>query len=221
MHLEQAAGDFVLPTDGGKFLFVTAGSGITPVIGMLRNLFPVADSGAVRLARSAGYDIVVVHVAPSEPHSIFLDNLRALDDAGLIRLVARYDDQHGVLDVGDLADLVPDLDERTTFACGPAGLLDALATHHDERGLPLLTEQFRVATLVAGEGGTVTFEQAAPRVEADGATPILNAGEAAGVLMPCGLPHGRLLRLRRSRCAKAPSATSATASSPPPSRATA
>ena len=60
VHLEQAAGEFVLPTDGGKFLFVTAGSGITPVIGMLRNLFPVADSPAsVRLPRSARYDITV------------------------------------------------------------------------------------------------------------------------------------------------------------------
>ena len=49
VHLEQAAGEFVLPPEGGKFLFVTAGSGITPVIGMLRNLFPVADSGVVRL----------------------------------------------------------------------------------------------------------------------------------------------------------------------------
>src|SRR5919107_1468026 len=99
VHLEQAAGEFVLPTEGGKFLFVTAGSGVTPVIGMLRNLFPVADSGAVRLSRSSSYDIVVVHVAPSEPQSIFLENLRELDEAGLIRLVARYDDQHGVLDV--------------------------------------------------------------------------------------------------------------------------
>src|SRR6478752_2519686 len=49
VHLEQAQGEFVLPTEGGKFLFVTAGSGITPVIGMLRNLFPVAESGVVRL----------------------------------------------------------------------------------------------------------------------------------------------------------------------------
>jgi len=190
VHLEQAAGEFVLPTDGGKLLFVTAGSGITPVIGMLRNLFPVTDAGAVRLPRSAGYDIVVVHVAPSEPQSIFLDNLRELDGEGLIRLEARYDDQHGVLDVADLADLVPDLAERTTFACGPAGLLEALETHHEERGLPLLTEQFRVATIVVGDGGRVTFENAGTTVEADGATPILDAGEAAGVLMPSGCRMG-------------------------------
>ena len=189
VHLEQAAGEFVLPTDGGKLLFVTAGSGITPVIGMLRNLFPVADSGVVRLARSQDYDITVVHVAPSEPDSIFLANLRDLDQAGMIRLVARYDDEHGVLDVAELAELVPDLHERTTFACGPGGLLDALGAHHDERGFPLFTEQFRVATLVAGEGGTVSF-RSGTTVEADGATPILDAAEAAGVLMPSGCRMG-------------------------------
>jgi ferredoxin-NADP reductase len=180
----------VLPPEGGKFLFLTAGSGITPVIGMLRNLFPVADSGVVRLPRSEAFDIVVVHVAPSEPQSIFIDNLRDLDAAGLIRLQARYDDQHGVLDVADLTTLVPDLAERTTLACGPAGMLDALEQHHSERGLPLLTEQFRVATVAAGEGGTVSFSRTGKTVDADGATPLLDAGEAAGVLMPSGCRMG-------------------------------
>ncbi len=190
VHLEQAAGEFVLPTEGGKFLFVTAGSGITPVIGMLRNLFPVADSGVVRLPRSAGYDITVVHVAPSEPDSIFIDNLRELGDAGLIRLVARYDDVHGLLDVADLATLVPDLHKRTTFACGPGGLLDALEAHHAAHDLPLMTEQFRVTTVVAGEGGTVTFTHSGTVVEAEGSRPILEQAEEAGVLMPSGCRMG-------------------------------
>ncbi len=194
VHLEQAAGEFVLPLASPsvetKLLFVTAGSGITPVIGMLRNLFPVADSGVVRLPRSSGYDIVVVHVAPTEPDSIFIQNLRELDAAGMIRLVARYDDQHGVLDVDDLDDLVPDLSERTTFACGPAGLLDALGRHHEDRGVELLTEQFRVATLVAGEGGTVSFGKTGTTVEADGSRPILDEAEEAGVLMPSGCRMG-------------------------------
>ena len=190
VHLEQAAGEFVLPTEGGKLLFVTAGSGITPVIGMLRNLFPVTDSGAVALPRSAAYDIAVVHVAPTEPDSIFLDNLRELDEAGLITLVARYDDQHGVLDVADLADLVPDLDARVTLACGPAGLLDALTAHHADRGLELLTEQFRVATLVTGEGGAVSFAKSGITLEATGDRPILDQAEDAGVLMPSGCRMG-------------------------------
>ena len=190
VHLEQAAGDFVLPTGGGKLLFVTAGSGITPVIGMLRNLYPVADSGVVRLARSADYDITVVHVAPREPDSIFIANLRALDQAGLIRLVARYSEVHGRLDLTDLDHLVPDLSERTTLACGPNSLLDALEEHHAERGIPLLTEQFRVDTVVAGEGGTVSFDKTGTTVEADGSTPILDAAEEAGVLMPSGCRMG-------------------------------
>ena len=153
VHLEQAKGEFVLPTGGGKLLFVTAGSGVTPVIGMLRNLC-------------------------------------ALDAAGSIRLVARYDDEHGVLDVDDLDALVPDLAERQTLACGPGGLLDALAVHHGARGISLLTEQFRASTLVVGEGGTVAFTRSSAAVEADGATPILDAAEAAGVLMPSGCRMG-------------------------------
>jgi len=190
VHLEQAAGEFVLPAQPRKLLFVTAGSGITPVIGMLRNLYPSTDEGVLHLSRSATYDIVVVHVAPSEPDSIFTADLKALHKADAISLVARYDDIDGVLDVGDLVGLVPDLGERVTFACGPAGLLDALQDHHDAAGLALFTEQFRTARIVAGEGGTVSFAQTGAVVPADGSTPILDAAEDAGVLMPSGCRMG-------------------------------
>jgi ferredoxin-NADP reductase len=201
LHLEQATGDFVLqlppvvepvetePTDT-RLLFVTAGSGVTPVIGMLRNLFPSTDEGVIVPDRSRDLDIVVLHVAPSEPDSIFRRDLQALAAAGAISLVARYDDVHGVLDLADLTTLVPDLHERTTYACGPAGLLDALEQHHTAAGLPLQVEQFRATTVVAGEGGTVTFDRSGAVVEADGSTPILDAGESAGVLMPSGCRMG-------------------------------
>lgn len=193
VHLEQAAGDFVLPDSvvehaETKLLFVTAGSGVTPVVGMLRNLFPVTDSGVVDLPRSADLDIVVVHVAPTEPDSIFLDNLRELDAHGAIRLVARYDDQHGVLDVGELSTLVGDLADRTTYACGPGGLLDALTDHHEAAGLTLFTEQFRAGFLEAGDGGTLTV--GGLTLDAGGATPLLDVAEAAGVLMPSGCRMG-------------------------------
>lgn len=190
VHLEQAAGEFVLPPEGGKFLFVTAGSGITPVIGMLRNLFPVTDAGVLQPRRSAAFDITVVHVAPTEPDSIFLADLEALATAGAIELVARYDDVHGILDVAELEELVPDIAARVTFACGPAGLLAALERHHETRGLELFTEQFRPTLVEAGEGGTVSFARSEVTVAADGATPLLDAGESAGVLMPSGCRMG-------------------------------
>lgn len=190
VHLEQAAGEFVLPPEGGKFLFVTAGSGITPVIGMLRNLFPVTDAGVLQPRRSAAFDITVVHVAPTEPDSIFLADLKALATAGAIELVARYDDVHGILDVAELEELVPDIAARVTFACGPAGLLAALERHHETRGLELFTEQFRPTLVEAGEGGTVSFARSEVTVAVDGATPLLDAGESAGVLMPSGCRMG-------------------------------
>jgi ferredoxin-NADP reductase len=189
VHLTQAEGEFVLNSDHDRLLFVTAGSGITPVIGMLRNLFPSTDDGVLRLPRSADLDIVVVHVAPSHPHSIFIRDLEALAAAGAIQLIARYDDEHGVLDIRDLDTLVPDLTTRRTFACGPAGLLDALAAHHEAAGLELVVEQFRANRVEPGEGGTVTFADGRT-LEADGATPILDVAENADVLMPSGCRMG-------------------------------
>lgn len=182
IQLAQAEGEFVLPQPiPRKLLLVTAGSGITPVIGMLRNLF------SKRVAPAT--DITLVHVNMNADSAIFRDELRALGASGAITLVERYDDQHGLLDVTDLQTLVPDLAERLTYACGPAGLLDALESHHAERGLELTTERFRPVLVEAGDGGTVTFTNGAT-LDADGATPILDAAEQAGVLMPSGCRMG-------------------------------
>jgi ferredoxin-NADP reductase len=182
VQLEQAEGEFVLPVPmPRKLLLVTAGSGITPVIGMLRNLF----SRRV----PADTDIMLVAVNQTERSAIFRDELRAHDAAGHLRLLERYDDRDGLLDVEELDTLVPDLPERLTYACGPAGLLDALENHHAERGLSLTTERFRPVLVEAGEGGTVTFADGR-ELEADGATPILDVAEGAGVLMPSGCRMG-------------------------------
>ncbi|MDN4173342.1 ferredoxin reductase [Nocardioides sp. SOB77] len=189
LQLAQAEGEFVLPQPvPAKLLLVTGGSGITPVIGMLRNLHSKAAAPAT--------DIVLVHVNATESSAIFRAELRALDAAGRIRLVERFDDTHGLLDVAVLAELVPDLDERLSYACGPAGLLDALEAHHAERGLDLTTERFRPVLVEAADGeggGTVTLTGAAgsgTTLEVDGATPILDAAEQAGVLMPSGCRMG-------------------------------
>jgi ferredoxin-NADP reductase len=186
LQLEQAEGEFVLPVPvPRKLLLVTGGSGITPVIGMLRNLF----SRRVPVVTDPS-DIVLVAVNQSEAAAIFRDELRGHAADGHLALVERYDDRHGILDVALLDELVPDLPERLTYACGPAGLLDALEVHHADRGLALTTERFRPVLLDdPGEGGTLTFADGRS-VEADGATPILDAAEGAGVLMPSGCRMG-------------------------------
>jgi ferredoxin-NADP reductase len=181
VQLDQAAGDFVLPqVRPSKVLFVTAGSGITPVMGMLRSAVDDLE------------DVVVVHCAPTSADVIFAAELRALAAARRIRLVEKHTDRDGVLGVDELGRLVPDLAERDTWACGPIGLLDALHAHWAARGITdrLHTERFRPSVLVTGEGGTVSFTKAQVTVQADGATPLLDAGEAAGVLMPSGCRMG-------------------------------
>ncbi|HEX6249006.1 MAG TPA: ferredoxin reductase [Nocardioidaceae bacterium] len=181
VHLDQACGDFVLPDHApGKVLFITGGSGITPVMGMLR-------SGMDRLR-----DVVLVHSERSADDVIFGAELRALAAAGRLRLVEQHTDAAGRLDVARLADLVPDLAEREAWACGPSGLLDAVEEHWAGLGIAerLHTERFRTELAEPGEGGTVRFTGTGTVVEADGATSILDAGEEAGVLLPSGCRIG-------------------------------
>ncbi len=181
VQLDQAAGDFVLPTPlPAKALFLTAGSGITPVMGMLRS---------ARLA-----DAVLVHSAPTRDDVVFGDELRALAAAGDLTLIERHTDADGMLGVDELATLVPDLLEREVWACGPTGMLDAVEAHWaglDGAGR-LHTERFRPRILAGGAGGTVTFGGGGTPtvVEAGPATSLLDAGESAGVLMPSGCRMG-------------------------------
>jgi ferredoxin-NADP reductase len=181
VQLDQATGEFVLPAQRpAKALFVTAGSGITPVMGMLRNHVDEHE------------DVVLVHSAPTADDVVFGAELRELAATGRIRLVEQHTDTAGMLDAAAIAELVPDFDQRATWACGPVAMLEALEEHWATAGIAerLYTERFRPRVLVTGEGGTVTFAKTGTTLDADGATPILDAAEEAGVLMPSGCRMG-------------------------------
>lgn len=180
--LDQACGDFVLPeTLPAKILFVTGGSGITPVMGTLRNL--PAD---------APVDIVHLHSAPRPQDVIFARELAEFAARGRIRLSVRHTDTEGMLDFTELDALVPDWRERPAWVCGPTGLLDAAELHwaaHELSGR-LHVERFRPTIIEPGEGGEITFLDSEITVDADGSTPILDAGEGAGILMRSGCRMG-------------------------------
>lgn len=180
VHLDQPTGEFVLGPHRGPTLFVTAGSGITPVMGMLRNHLDELD------------DVVLVHSAPTPDAVIFGTELRRLHAAGRLRLVERHTERDGLLSPADLDAVVPDWRTRQTWACGPIGLLDALEEHWTAQrpAGALHTERFRPLVRATGEGGQVTFTRAGAVVDADGATTLLDAGEDAGVLMPSGCRMG-------------------------------
>ncbi|GAB3433498.1 NADPH oxidoreductase [Phycicoccus ginsengisoli] len=181
VHLDQATGDFTLgPQAPARALFVTAGSGITPVMGMLRNHLHELQ------------DVVLVHSAPTRDDVVFGAELRGWAAEGRLTLVERHTETDGILTPADLDEVVPDWRCREAWACGPTGLLDAFEEAYAEAGLAerLHTERFRPVVIAEGEGGTVTFGRQGTVVEADGATPILDAGEEAGVLMPSGCRMG-------------------------------
>jgi stearoyl-CoA 9-desaturase NADPH oxidoreductase len=188
VRLAPPAGEFVLP-DGAeqRLLFVTAGSGITPVMGMLRALARRTDGLP---------DVAHVHIAPSADDTIFGGELRALARAnGGYALHEHHDVQQGRWDVTDLDRVVPDWQERQTWACGPAGLLDALTDSFAGADVPerLHLERFRpvvAAAGVGGEGGRARFLASGKEVDTDGTTPLLVAGEQAGVLLPHGCRMG-------------------------------
>ncbi|GAA0266665.1 NADPH oxidoreductase [Streptomyces polychromogenes] len=179
IQLGQATGDFVLPrAKPAKVLYLTAGSGITPVMGMLRD--------------TEFEDAVMVHCAPRPQDVIFRDELHDLVASGKLRLTEVHTGTDGRLDIARLGELVPDWAARETWACGPAGLLDAAERHWSEHGVRELlhTERFHTAAVVTGDGGEVTFSATGRTVDADGATSLLDAGEEAGVLMPSGCRMG-------------------------------
>ncbi|MGB0969562.1 MAG: ferredoxin reductase [Mycobacterium sp.] len=181
VQLDQAAGEFTLGTQTPpKILFITAGSGITPVMGMLRN---IVDQNP---------DVVLVHSAPTAEDVIFAAELRQFHAEGRIRLMEKHTDTDGMLDVGHLGDIIGDLTERQTWACGPAGLLSSLEQRFLEDGIAdlLHTERFRPTVIATGNGGPVTFIKTGTAAENDGIQPLLDTGEAAGVLMPSGCRMG-------------------------------
>ncbi len=184
VRLALPQGDFVLPDPPPeKILFWTGGSGITPVMSMLRTMN----------RRGLVPDVVHVHSAPSRDEVIFRDELHALAERHpSLTLVENADDVDGRLDVSRLTEIVPDWKERQAWVCGPGPMLDAASQHWERAGVAkaLHLERFSAALTASAEGGHVVFEESGKEADLDGATTLLEAGEAAGIQMPFGCRMG-------------------------------
>src|SRR5689334_9034109 len=185
VRLASPKGDFVLPDPPPeKMLFLVGGSGITPVMAMLRTLD----------RRGTMPDVVLHYSSPTADRMIFREELAALsekyDDFSFHEL---HTDTDGMLELAELDTICPDWQERETFACGPGPMLEAVTEHYDEHDLEdqLHLERFSLELGgEGGEGGTVTFQNSSKNIEADGATTVLEAGEEAGIGMPYGCRMG-------------------------------
>jgi len=185
VRLAAPQGNFVLPDPApGSILFLTAGSGITPVMSMLRTL----------VRRNQITDIEHLHSAPTEDDVMFAAELAALaaEHPGY-RLRVRQTRAEGRLDLARLDQQLPDWRERQTWACGPEGMLNQAEKVWSAAGITdrLHLERFAVSKAApAGAGGTVTFARSGRTVSADAARSLMDAGEGAGVQMPFGCRMG-------------------------------
>jgi stearoyl-CoA 9-desaturase NADPH oxidoreductase len=185
VRLAAPQGNFVLPDPAPpSILFLTAGSGITPVMSMLRTL----------VRRNQIGDITHLHSAPTESGVMFRTELAALaaHQPGY-RLQVRETRKQGRLDLAALDHEVPDWRARQTWACGPEGMLTQAEKVWSAAGISdrLHLERFAVSKAApAGAGGTVTFVRSGRSAAADAATSLMDAGEGAGVQMPFGCRMG-------------------------------
>lgn len=185
LPLSLPQGEFVLPdATPVRPLFVTAGSGITPVMSMLRTY---------RL-RGNMPDVVHIHYAPHAYDVIFgseLEQLVAREPGYRLRSVytreadtERSPRRH--FTARQLDELCPDWRTREVWACGPQALLDAVEAHWNAAGFGrrVHLERFRAPLAeLPGDaaGGTVRFAASHRAVEADGRTPLLRVAENAGL----------------------------------------
>jgi len=189
VHLDQACGDFTMPaTRPGKVLFVTAGSGITPVMGILRSHLP-------ELA-----DVVVVHSAPTADDVVFGSELRDLADAGSVRLLEHHTATSPRITAADLDALVPDWARAPGLGLRPrrAAGRHRGALGSARCGRPAAHRAVHRACPRRRRRRPISFSRTGSTVEQARAQRFSKAGENAGVLMPFGLPDGRVLRLRPS-----------------------
>ena len=152
VRLAAPQGNFVMPDPApASVLFITGGSGITPVMSMLRTL----------VRRDQITDVVHLHSAPTESDVMFGTELfELLRSQPGYRLRLRTTRTQGRLDLSRLGDEVPDWRERQTWACGPEGMLNDAEEYGRPRALPtqLHLERFAVSrAAVHGQGGTVEF----------------------------------------------------------------
>jgi ferredoxin-NADP reductase len=185
VRLASPQGDFILPDPPPeKALFLVGGSGITPVMSILRTLE----------RRGSMPDVVLAYSAVHEDDMMFRDELRQMHEThDNFVLYERFTDQDGILTPDELDAVCPDWKQRETWACGPGPMLDAFTEHYEkhDREDNIHVERFTL-NAAGGEasGGKVTFGVGGPTVEVDGATTLLEAGENAGINMLFGCRMG-------------------------------
>lgn len=181
--LTPPAGEFHLPVERpDRILLISGGSGITPVLSMLRTLCAEGHSGPVTF----------LHYATTPDAMLFREGVFALDAAhDNVTVVTAFDqrpdagDLTGLLDEHHLAAADPQWHDADVYVCGPAPLMDSVRSHYQAAGAidRFHQEAFTLPQFTAeagAAGGSVRFGASDLVVESDG-RPLLDQAEDAGL----------------------------------------
>lgn len=182
VHLSQAEGEFVLPDHVPEhIIMISGGSGITPVMSMLRTLQRRTHRGR----------ITFVHYAQSAEHQIFAEELADIARSGYgIDLHLLYPEQG---DPGfsreQLFALAPNFRDVPTWACGPAGLIEKVQEVYADSE-ELRVEYFKAPTVGSGSTeGSINFARAGVAHKNSGKS-LLEQAEDAGLRPEFGCRMG-------------------------------
>jgi ferredoxin-NADP reductase len=190
--LTPAMGSFTLPPEEPAHLFlISGGSGITPVMSMLRT----------RCALGWTAPVTFLHYALTEQDMLYRQELeeiaRTAPNVRMVRVFTERPgsgDLDGFLTAAHLQGACPEWTGAEVFVCGPASLMETARTLFAEAGRSehLHTEAFTLAQFTAEAGGvegTIRFGASEIGVVSDG-TPVLLQAEAAGLTPLTGCRMG-------------------------------
>jgi ferredoxin-NADP reductase len=175
--LDGVGGDFVLPDVlPERIAFVSGGSGITPVMAMLRTL----------VARGHAGEITFLHYARSAAEACYRGELAAIAKPN-VRVLHGFTRDTAGSDVGPRFDpaLVGD---AAVFACGPPALVDAVCDAcPDVRSESFVPPVFEIPENPSG--GSIAFAASGVTATDDGRS-LLEQAEAAGLTPEHGCRMG-------------------------------
>lgn len=188
--LSPAQGEFALPaTRPSRVLLISGGSGVTPVMSMLRTLADEWFTGPVTW----------VHYALTTDDHVYRDEVAAIAAVHTnVKVVTIYTDAPGTGDAdgffsaAQLDAIEPNWADAEVFVCGPAPLMNSVRAHYADAGLADRhhDEAFTLDVMVAeSTGGTLTFASSNATATDDGRT-LLEQAESAGLTPEYGCRMG-------------------------------
>ncbi len=190
-----------------KYLFLSAGSGITPLMSMARAAADLASTSDTTFVHSARTPADIIFRAELAGIHVSRDGFRVVAICEQDSDVEAWPGPRGRLSLEHLSEAVPDLTEREVFTCGPAPYMDAVRSLLAQAGVDpsrCHEESFDFTKAAAVDGTvpgapsaqpetgehSIELRRSARTISCDAGTSILTAAALAGVTLPSSCGEG-------------------------------